>query len=63
MQPADIVSVMAAVLYRERSRKGNASPEQARAVPVADAWRLWHLALEQWTDASSRDPHDPNLPA
>ena len=63
MQPTDLVGVMAAIIYRDRSKKGNASPEQAQAAAVAEAWRLWHLALDQWTDASAPDPHEPNLPA
>ena len=62
MQPTDVVSVMAAVLYRERSKKGNASPAPAQAAAVAEAWHLWHLTLEHWSDSSAPDVHEPSLP-
>jgi len=28
---------------------------------VIEAWQLWHLTLEQWTDFGARQFQDPNL--
>jgi hypothetical protein len=54
MQPSEIVSVMAALLYSYRPKEHNESREHAQAAAVAEAWRLWHLTLDHGSDAG---PH------
>jgi hypothetical protein len=34
-------------------------PAEAQAASVSDAWQLWHLTLEQWTDFGERQFQDP----
>jgi len=43
---------MAAVIYSGRAKTHNQSAEQAQAAAVADAWRLWHLAMDHGADPS-----------
>ena len=64
MQPTELVGVMAAILYREREAKARKETmEQAQAAAVAEAWHVWHLTLEHWSDSSAPDVHEPSLPA
>jgi len=59
MQPSELVAIMAAVIYSGRAKKTHdESDEEAQAAVVADAWRLWHLAMDHGADPTHpfRDP-------
>lgn len=51
---------MAAIIYSGR-REGELSRPETRQAAVEDAWHLWHLAMDEWSDPGSRrlDAHPP----
>jgi len=51
-------SIAAASRAAER-RRPTQRPRPSEA--VIEAWQLWHLTLEQWTDFGERQFQDPNL--
>jgi len=65
MQPTELVAVMAAIICSGRKsgggKKAADATAQAQAQAVNEAWQLWHLTLEQWTDFGERQFHHPNL--
>lgn len=65
MQPTELVAVMAAIIYAGRksgsAKRTTDALARAQAEAVGEAWQLWHLTLEQWTDFGERQFHDPNL--
>ena len=65
MQPTELVAVMAAIIYNGRKSGGGKKTAdaiaKAQAEAVGEAWQLWHLTMEQWTDSGVRQFHDPNL--
>ena len=44
---------MAAIIYSGR-REGELSRPETRQAAVEDAWHLWHLAMDEWSDPGSR---------
>ena len=62
MQPTELVAIMAAIIYTGRRESEAARPETRQAA-VEEAWHLWHLAMDEWSDPGSRrlDTH-PQLP-
>jgi hypothetical protein len=59
MQPTELVAVMAAMIYSGR-KTGGEPLAHAQASAVSEAWQLWHLTLEQWTDFGERQFQEPN---
>jgi hypothetical protein len=58
MQPTELVAVMAAIIYSGRRTVGE-PPTDAQAAAVSEAWQLWHLTLEHWTDFGERQFQEP----
>ena len=56
MQPTELVAIMAAIIYSGR-REAEGRPE-TRQTAVEEAWHLWHLAMDEWSD-----PGTPGLDA
>lgn len=65
MQPTELVAVMAAIIYSGRTsgagKKTADAIAKAQAEAAGEAWQLWHLTMEQWTDSGVRQFPDPNL--
>ena len=59
MQPAELVAVMAAIIYSGR-RDPDSAGQETRQAAVEEAWRIWHLTMEGWTDQAQR-PFGPTL--
>jgi hypothetical protein len=53
MQPNELVAIMAAIIHSGR-REGEGSHPETRQLAVEEAWHLWHLAMDEWSDPSSR---------
>jgi hypothetical protein len=49
MQPAELVAIMAAIIYSGRPHSEDERPETRQAA-VEEAWALWHLAMAEWSD-------------
>ena len=44
---------MAAIIYTGRRESEAARPETRQAA-VEEAWHLWHLAMDEWSDPGTR---------
>ena len=55
MQPVELVALMAAVIYSGRTGKDSRKTE-TRQSAVEEAWHLWHLAMDEWSDPGARRP-------
>jgi hypothetical protein len=55
MQPQELVALMAAVIYSGR-RDTDAEHAETRQKAVEEAWHLWHLAMDEWSDPGARRP-------
>jgi len=53
MQPTELVALMAAIIYSGR-REGDGARPETRQLAVEEAWHLWHLAKDEWSDPGSR---------
>ena len=53
MQPTELVAIMAAIIYTGRRESEAARPETRQAA-VEEAWHLWHLAMDEWSDPGTR---------
>jgi hypothetical protein len=53
MQPSELVAIMAAIIYSGR-REGEAPRPETRQLAVEEAWHLWHLAMDEWSDPGAR---------
>jgi hypothetical protein len=42
-----------------RSAGAVAAGRRAQAAAVSEAWQLWHVTLEQWTDFGERQFQEP----
>jgi hypothetical protein len=58
MQPAELVAIMAAIIY---SRHGNTEADrpETRQSAVEEAWALWHLTMEEWSDPGTQRLDQP----
>lgn len=57
MQPTEIVAIMAAIIYsgrREGTHGGEGARPETRQAAVEEAWQLWHLAMDEWSDPTRR---------
>jgi hypothetical protein len=53
MQPVELVALMAAIIYNGRTGKDSRKVE-TRQSAVEEAWHLWRLAMDEWSDPGSR---------
>jgi hypothetical protein len=60
MQPVELVALMAAIIYSGRSHTAS-EPSGILRSAVEEAWQLWHLAMDEWSDPGARrlDNHPP----
>jgi hypothetical protein len=58
MQPTDLVAIMAAIIYSGR-RENEGPHAETRQTAVEEAWHIWHLTMDEWSDPGPRrrDPH------
>jgi hypothetical protein len=54
MQPSELVAIMAAIIYTGRRDADGPRPE-TRQLAVEEAWQLWHLAMDEWSDPGRRE--------
>jgi hypothetical protein len=57
MQPVELVALMAAIIYSGRTGKDSRKTE-TRQSAVEEAWHLWHLAMDEWSDPGVRNRRD-----
>jgi len=55
MEPTELVAIMAAIIYTGRRETEAARPE-TRQSAIEEAWHLWHLAMDEWSDPTARRP-------
>jgi hypothetical protein len=60
MQSAELVAIMAAIIYSGR-REGESAHADTRQSAVEEAWHLWHLTMDEWSDPGIRRFDDPPL--
>ena len=60
MQPAELVAIMAAIIYSGR-REAEPPHADTRQSAVEEAWHLWHLTMDEWSDPGARRFDDPPL--
>jgi hypothetical protein len=53
MQPAELVAIMAAIIYSGR-RDTETERAETRQSAVEEAWQLWHLTMDEWSDPGVR---------
>jgi hypothetical protein len=53
MQPTELVALMAAIIYSGR-RDAPTERAETRQAAVEEAWHLWHLTMDEWSDPVSR---------
>jgi hypothetical protein len=60
MQPTELVALMAAIIYSGR-REGEGPHAETRQAAVEEAWHIWHLSMDEWSDPGARGPDRPPL--
>jgi hypothetical protein len=60
MQPAELVAIMSAIIYSGRRDTEDDRPE-TRQSAVEQAWALWHLTMDEWSDPGARRFDQPGL--
>ena len=53
MQPTELVAIMAAIIYSGR-REVDGPHAETRQTAVEEAWHIWHLAMDEWSDPGAR---------
>jgi len=53
MQPTELVAIMAAIIYSGR-REGDGPHADTQQTAVEEAWHIWHLAMDEWSDPGAR---------
>jgi hypothetical protein len=54
MQPAELVAIMAAIIYSGRRDQLEEVRPETRQFAVEEAWQLWHLTMAEWSDPGIR---------
>jgi hypothetical protein len=54
MQPAELVAIMAAIIYSGRRDQHEDVRPETRQSAVEEAWQLWHLTMDEWSDPGPR---------
>jgi hypothetical protein len=60
VQPNELVAIMAAIIY-SRHRETEADRPETRQSAVEEAWHLWHLTMDAWSDPGVRPFEDTKL--
>jgi hypothetical protein len=60
VQSAELVAIMAAIIYSGHRENEAARPETRQAA-VEEAWHLWHLTMDTWSDPGVRPLEDTKL--
>jgi hypothetical protein len=60
MQPAELVAIMASIIYSGR-RDAETERAETRQSAVEEAWQLWHLTMDEWSDPGVRRFDDPSI--
>ena len=50
MQPAELVAIMAAIIYSGRRDQLEEVRPETRQAAVEEAWQLWRLTMDELTD-------------
>jgi len=61
MQPAELVAIMAAIIYSGRREQHEEVRPETRQSAVEEAWQLWHLTMEEWSDPAIRHLDPPMM--
>ena len=61
MQPAELVAIMAAIIYSGRREPHEEVRPETRQSAVEEAWQLWHLTIEEWSDPAIRHLDRPMM--
>ena len=61
MQPAELVAIMAAIIYSGRREQHEEVRPETRQSAVEEAWQLWHLTMEEWSDPAIRHLDRPMM--
>ncbi|MFL5496555.1 MAG: hypothetical protein ACJ8DC_19380 [Gemmatimonadales bacterium] len=54
MQPAELVAIMASIIYSGRRDQLEEVRPETRQSAVEEAWQLWHLTMDEWSDPGIR---------
>jgi hypothetical protein len=54
MQPSELVAIMAAIIYSGRRDQLEEARPETRQSAVEEAWQLWHLTMDEWSDPGIR---------
>jgi hypothetical protein len=54
MQPAELVAIMAAIIYSGKRDQPEEVRPETRQSAVEEAWQLWHLTMDGWSDPGIR---------
>ena len=61
MQPTELVAIMAAIIYSGRRDQLEEVRPETRQSAVEEAWQLWHLTMEEWSDPAIRHLDRPMM--
>jgi hypothetical protein len=61
MQPAELVAIMAAIIYSGRREQHEEVRPETRQSAVEEAWQLWHLTMEESSDPGLRHLDRPMM--
>ena len=61
MQPSELVAIMAAIIYSGRRDQLEEVRPETRQSAVEEAWQLWHLTMEEWSDPAIRHLDRPMM--
>jgi hypothetical protein len=61
MQPAELVAIMAAIIYSGRRDQHEDVRPETRQSAVEEAWQLWHLTMDKWSDPGLRRVDRPMM--
>jgi len=53
MQPTELGAIMAAIIYSGR-RENEGPHAETRQTAVEEAWHIWHLTMDEWSDPGAR---------
>ena len=61
MQPSELVAIMAAIIYSGRRDQLEEVRPETRQSAVEEAWQLWHLTMDEWSDPAIRHLDRPMM--
>jgi hypothetical protein len=57
--PSALVAIMTAIIYSGRRDQHEEVRPDTRQSAVEEAWQLWHLTMEEWSDPGIRHLERP----